>query len=119
MVLGVLLGLNGYGKIWALFGSANQLLAALGLLAVATWLGKVGKDNNMFLLPMAFMLCVTIASLIINTKTQLGVITAGGADWGPYAQVILGVLLIVLAVVLAIEGVMTIWNQKKGAKTAA
>ena len=119
VVLGVLLGLNGYGKIWALFGSANQLLAALGLLAVATWLGKVGKDNNMFLLPMAFMLCVTIASLIINTKTQLGVITAGGADWGPYAQVILGVLLIVLAVVLAIEGVMTIWNQKKGAKTAA
>ena len=119
VVLGILLGMNGYGKIWALFGSANQLLAALGLLAVATWLGKIGKDNNMFLLPMAFMLCVTIASLIINTKSQLGVIGQGGADWGPYAQVILGVLLIVLAVVLAIEGVMTIWNQKKGAKTAA
>ena len=118
VVLGVLLGLNGYGKIWALFGSANQLLAALGLLAVATWLGKVGKDNNMFLLPMAFMLCVTIASLIINTKTQLGVIAKGGADWGPYAQVVLGVLLIVLAVVLAIEGVVTIWNQKKN-KAAA
>ena len=118
VVLGVLLGLNGYGKIWALFGSANQLLAALGLLAVATWLGKVGKDNNMFLIPMAFMLCVTIASLAINTKTQIGVIGQGGADWGPYAQVILGVLLIVLAVVLAIEGVVTIWNQKKS-KAAA
>lgn len=118
VVLGVLLGMNGYGKIWALFGSANQLLAALGLLAVATWLGKIGKDNNMFLIPMAFMLCVTIASLIINTKTQIGVIGQGGADWGPYAQVILGVLLIVLAVVLAIEGVMTIWNQKKN-KVAA
>ena len=118
VVLGVLLGLNGYGKIWALFGSANQLLAALGLLAVATWLGKVGKDNNMFLIPMAFMLCVTIASLIINTKTQLGVIAKGGADWGPYAQVVLGVLLVVLAVVLAIEGVATIWNQKKS-KAAA
>ena len=118
VVLGILLGMNGYGKIWALFGSANQLLAALGLLAVATWLGKVGKDNNMFLLPMAFMLFVTIASLIINTKTQLGNIAKGGADWGPYAQVILGVLLIVLAVVLAIEGVVTIWNQKKS-KAAA
>ena len=118
VVLGVLLGLKGYDKIWALFGSANQLLAALGLLAVATWLGKVGKDNNMFLLPMAFMLCVTIASLIINTKTQLGVIAKGGADWGPYAQVVLGVLLVVLAVVLAIEGVVTIWNQKKN-KAAA
>ena len=119
VVLGVLLGMNGYGKIWALFGSANQLLAALGLLAVATWLGKVGKDNNMFLLPMAFMLCVTIASLIINTKTQLGVIAKGGADWGPYAQVVLGVLLIVLAVVLAIEGVMTIYKQWKAHKVAA
>ena len=38
VVLGVLLGMTGYTKIWALFGSANQLLAALGLLAVATWL---------------------------------------------------------------------------------
>ena len=114
--LGIMLGLNGYGKIWALFGSANQLLAALGLLAVATWLGNIGKDNKMFLLPMAFMLCVTIASLAINTKTQMGLISAGGADWGPYVQAILGVIMIVLAVVLAIEGVMTIAKQKKGAK---
>ena len=114
--LGIMLGLNGYAKIWALFGSANQLLAALGLLAVATWLGNIGKDNKMFLIPMAFMLCVTIASLAINTKTQLGLISAGGADWGPYVQAILGVIMIVLAVVLAIEGVVTISKQKKGAK---
>ena len=113
VILGILLGLNGYAKIWALFGSANQLLAALGLLAVATWLGNIGKDNKMFLLPMAFMLCVTIASLWINTTQQIGLITAGGADWGPWAQAILGALLIVLAVVLAIEGVMTIIKQKK------
>ena len=113
VVLGVMLGLNGYAKIWALFGSANQLLAALGLLAVATWLGNIGKDNKMFLLPMGFMLCVTIASLAINTKSQIALITAGGADWGPWVQAILGVLLIVLAVVLAIEGVSTIAKQKK------
>ena len=119
VVLGILLGMNGYGKIWALFGSANQLLAALGLLAVATWLSNIGKDNKMFLLPMAFMLCVTIASLFINTRTQLGVIAKGGADWGPYAQVVLGVLLIVLAVVLAIEGIMTIYKQWKAHKVAA
>ena len=112
VVLGVLLGLNGYGKIWALFGSANQLLAALGLLAVATWLGNIGKNNKMFLIPMVFMLCVTICSLIINTIQQVGKISAGGADWGPYVQVILGVLLVVLAVVLAIEGFTTIKNQK-------
>ena len=116
VVLGVLLGLNGYAKIWALFGSANQLLAALGLLAVATWLGNIGKDNKMFLLPMAFMLAVTIMSLIINTKSQMALISAGGADWGPYVQAILGVIMIVLAVVLAIEGIMTIAKQKKAAK---
>ena len=115
VILGVLLGLNGYEKIWALFGSANQLLAALGLLAVATWLGNIGKNNKMFLIPMAFMLCVTIASLIINTIQQAGKISAGGADWGAYAQVILGVLLVVLAVILAIEGIATISNQRKKA----
>ena len=119
VVLGILLGLNGYAKIWALFGSANQLLAGLALLAVATWLGNVGKDNKMFLFPMAFMLIVTIASLAINTKSQLALIMAGGADWGPYAQVFFGVMLIVLAVVLAIEGITTIAKQKKNTKAEA
>ena len=116
VVLGILLGLNGYAKIWALFGSANQLLAALGLLAVATWLGNVGKDNKMFLIPMAFMLCVTIASLLINSWQQFNVILAGGADWGPYVQVVLGLMLVILAVVLAIEGVTTIAKQRKAVK---
>ena len=116
VVLGILLGLNGYAKIWALFGSANQLLAALGLLAVATWLGNVGKDNKMFLIPMAFMLCVTIASLLINSWQQFNVILAGCADWGPYVQVVLGLMLVILAVVLAIEGITTIAKQRKTVK---
>ena len=115
VVLGILLGLNGYAKIWALFGSANQLLAALGLLAVATWLGNVGKKKAMVVIPMFFMLCVTIASLFINTKTQIGTIAAGGADWGPWVQVIIGILLIVLAVILAIEGIITLSKQGKKA----
>ncbi len=115
VILGIVLGMNGYTKIWALFGSANQLLAAIGLLAVATWLGNIGKNNNMFLIPMAFMLVVTISSLLINTKTQIAAITAGGADWGPWAQAIIGILLVVLAVILAIEGVQTIVSAKKKA----
>ena len=113
VVLGIFLGMNGYAKIWTLFGSANQLLAALGLLAVGAWLANAGKKNLMVVIPMFFMLFVTIASLAINTKTQLGMITAGGADWGPYTQVIIGVLLIVMAVLLAIEGIQTIFGGKK------
>ena len=115
VVLGIALGMNGYGKIWALFGSANQLLAALALLAIAAWLGNIGRKNAMCWIPMFFMLFVTLASLFINTKTQFGLIAAGGADWGPWAQAILGVLLMVLAVVLAVEGVMTIFFKKKKA----
>ena len=115
VVLGIMLGMNGYAKIWALFGSANQLLAALALLAIAAWLGNVGRKNYMCWIPMFFMLAVTIASLIINTKTQMAAITAGGADWGPYVQVVVGILLVVLALVLAVEGVQTIFGKKKAA----
>ena len=96
--------------------SANQLLAAIGLLAVATWLGNAGKNNKMLIIPMAFMLCVTIASLIINTKDQFTVIAGGEADWGPWAQAILGILLIVLAVFLAIEGVQHLMKPKAKAE---
>lgn len=113
VILGVVLGMTGYSKIWGLFGAANQLLAGIGLLAVATWLGNVGKNNKMFLLPMGFMIIVTICSLCVTVKNQLGIISAGGADWGPYAQVILAVILIVLAIVLVIEGIQTLSKQKK------
>jgi carbon starvation protein CstA len=112
VVLGILLGMTGYSKIWGLFGAANQLLAGLGLLAVATWLGNAGKNNKMFLFPMAFMMVVTISSLVLIVKNQLGLISAGGADWGPYAQVVFGVLLIILAIVLVIEGVQTLAKKK-------
>lgn len=111
--LGILLGLNGYEKIWALFGSANQLLAALGLLAVSTWLSNAGKKNKMLVIPMVFMLLVTISSLFLNTKDQLTVILAGGADWGPYVQVFFGVMLTLLAIVLAVEGVITLTKKKQ------
>ncbi len=113
VVIGILLGMTGYSKIWGLFGSANQLLAGLGLLAVAAWLGNIGRNNKMFLFPMAFMMVVTICSLVITVKNQLGIISAGGADWGPYAQTILAVLLIILAVLLVIEGIQTLFGSKK------
>ena len=113
VVLGIALGMTGYAKIWGLFGAANQLLAGLGLLAVATWLGNIGKNNKMFLIPMAFMMVVTICSLCLTVKNQIGIIAKGGADWGPYAQTILGILLIVLAIILVIEGIQTLTGKNK------
>ena len=116
VVLGIALGMTGWSKVWGLFGAANQLLAGLGLLAVATWLGNIGKNNKMFLFPMAFMMVVTIASLTITDINQFKLILAGGNGWGPYAQVILATLLIVLAVILVIEGVQTLVKAAKAKK---
>ena len=116
VILGIALGMTGYSKIWGLFGAANQLLAGLGLLAVATWLGNIGRNNKMFLFPMAFMMVVTICSLILTVKNQIGLISAGSADWGPWAQTILGILLIVLAIILVIEGIQTLAKKKGSAK---
>ena len=115
VILGVLLGMNGFMKIWGLFGAANQLLAGIGLLAVAAWLGNAGKNNKMFLFPMCFMMVVTICSLCLTIRNQVGMIMKGGADWGPYAQAGIGSLLVVLAIVLAVEGFQTIFGKKETA----
>ena len=115
VVLGIFLGLNGYANIWALFGAANQLLAALGLMAVATWLGQIGKNNKMFFIPMFFMLIVTICSLLLTIKTNLGAIGAEGAGSWPIVRLVLAVLLIVLSLILAVKAVKTISGQKQNA----
>ena len=114
VVLGIALGMTGYAKIWALFGAANQLLAALGLLAVAAWLGTMGKNNKMFLFPMAFMLVVTIVSLCQTILTNFKNATAGTGEvlWC-WIRAGLGTLLVILAIVLAVEGVQTIMGKKK------
>lgn len=110
---GIGLGMTGYAKIWPLFGAANQLLAALGLLAVATWLGKVGKNNKMFLLPMAFMLIVTITSLVMTIKGKIAAVAAGTDLGWSIALLVLAILLVVLAIVLAVDGVKTLMKEKE------
>ena len=114
VILGIALGMTGYAKIWALFGAANQLLAALGLLAVAAWLGTMGKNNKMFLFPMTFMLIVTIVSLCQTILTNFKAATAGTGEilWC-WIRAGLGTLLVILAIVLAVEGVQTIMGKKK------
>lgn len=121
VVLGIALGMTGYANIWALFGAANQLLAAIGLLAVASWLGKMGRNNKMFFFPMAFMLVVTITSLCFTIKTNIAGAMAGaeGAGWC-WIRGIIAILLVVLAVILAIEGISSLIKQhkEKAAKAA-
>ncbi len=115
VVLGVGLGLGGYSTIWPLFGAANQLLAALALLAVCAWLGNIGKNNKMFYIPMIFMLVVTLVSLGQTAMAKVSAISAGGATVAPVVQLVLAVILFLLALVLAVEGCQVIFGKKKPA----
>ena len=51
----------------------------------------------------------------LTIKNQFGIIAKGGADWGPWAQTIIGALLVVLAIFLVIEGWDTLFGKKKKA----
>ncbi|MCR5304483.1 MAG: carbon starvation protein A [Lachnospiraceae bacterium] len=111
VVCGIALGLGGYSKIWPLFGAANQLLAALGLLGVCAWLGSIGRNNKMFYIPMCFMLIVTLASLCQTIKAKF---TAATDVWS-YVQGGIAILLVVLAVILAVMAFKTLFTEKKKA----
>lgn len=56
---------NAFKQLWQLFGSANQLLAALTLLTVSLWLAKRGKRFLFAFIPGLFMLVTTVAALLI------------------------------------------------------
>jgi len=61
------LGLSGeWNEIWPIFGSANQLIAALALIVITNWLLSRRKRVLYTLLPMIFMLFTTVAALILK-----------------------------------------------------
>lgn len=94
----------GYQKIWPIFGSANQLLAGLSLLAVSAWLAKSGKKNFMTIIPMVFMFAVTLTALVLVAKTNFA---AGNVIIGGLASI-----LFVLAIVLIITTIKTFSGNK-------
>lgn len=99
-----LLAVMGYEKIWPIFGSANQLLAAIALMAIAIWLANSKKSFKEFIIPIIFMFIVTIVSLCLNIKANIGV---------NYALVIIAVLLLILALILIKEAISFIKNNNK------
>ncbi len=108
----------GYAEIWALFGSANQLLSVLALAAVAVYLKKVRKDNRMMFIPMFFMLAATLVALvqlIMNNVLTFGQ-SATVSALGQAMQIILGVLLVALAVVVVIACCKKLFGKEEEAK---
>ena len=113
VIIGCGMGFMGLNQIWGVFGAANQLLAGIAMLAVAAWLGNIGKNNKMFFVPMVFMLCATITSLTMTVIAKIKLIAAAGAAWGDWFQMIWSIGLIVLAVILVVEGVQVMTKKEK------
>ena len=66
----VLAYFNTFAALWPIFGTANQLLAALSLIAVSTWLSVRGRKNLITVIPAIFMIVTTTASLLILLFTR-------------------------------------------------
>ncbi len=113
VIIGCGMGFMGLSQIWGVFGAANQLLAGIAMLAVATWLGNIGKNNKMFFIPMAFMLLATITSLCMTIIAKIKMIAAASAAWGDWFQMIWSIGLVVLAVILVVQGVQVLSKKKE------
>jgi carbon starvation protein len=55
---------NGYKVVWQIFGSSNQLLAALALLVATCWLIERRRAIWYVFLPMVFMLITSVTMLV-------------------------------------------------------
>ena len=60
----ILGGTEGYKAIWPVFGASNQLVAALALIVVSSYLVGVKKPKKYTIYPAYFMLLTTLAALI-------------------------------------------------------
>jgi len=65
LIMWILASSNAFNLLWPIFGTANQMLAAMSLLAVSAWLMLRKKRALFTLIPAAFMLITTLASLVI------------------------------------------------------
>jgi carbon starvation protein len=103
----LLLGSGEFSLLWPIFGSANQLLAALALLTIGVWLIKKKISATFVTIPMFFMFTVTLASL--------GLFAWKNYQEAGYVLALIASLLFILAIALI---VLAIQSLKKEVKTS-
>jgi len=117
LVLAFLLTKVGYAEIWPLFGSANQLLSVLALVACAVFLKKTKRQGCMLWIPMVFMMAVTFTALGMTIYKLTKALFSVGL--GNSLQLIFAVLLLILGVLVAIQGVKKLCEKSESKKAAA
>ena len=97
-----LLAVFGYQNIWALFGAANQLLAALTLIACTLFFKMTGRRIVMLLIPTIVMFAVTFSSLIMAIRARVIILIHGNIDTTvPVLQMGIAILLLILGILVA------------------
>lgn len=118
LFFGYLLCLGGYMNVWPLFGAANQLCAALVFISLSVFLKVTGRQGWMLYVPMGFMFAATMSALamsiygIVNklvTGAPFGILTDG-------LQLVVAIALIILALLIATNGLKTLCGSKAGSK---
>ncbi len=117
LFFGYLLTLGGYTNVWPLFGSANQLLAALVLIALAVFLKTTGRTGWTLYAPMFIMLAVTFTALVQKTIALVKNIAGGNATMlVDGLQFIVAILLMVLGVLVAFSCLRKLFTKKAEAE---
>lgn len=110
-----------YQSIWPIFGTANQLLAAIALLAVSVWLSKKQKKNHFLRYPMIFMFIITLSALMMLIYTKFAEIfrllgnrsDVSGADLaGSFILAVIAVMLLIVSIILVIEANQSLKRAK-------
>lgn len=112
LVLAYLLAKVGYKEIWPLFGSANQLLSVLALVACAVFLKRTKRKGFMLWAPMFFMMAVTFTALAMTIYSLSGALVTTGLTLGNTLQLIFAVLLLILGVLVAIQGTQKLFGKQ-------
>jgi carbon starvation protein len=113
-------GEGAYRTFWVLFGTSNQLLAALSLLGISVWLHRTGRPSLFTVVPMAFVMTITLWSLVLQVRTAAATLAASGLHVDTVMlNGLVSVMLIGLAVVLIVEGFRAIQPAHRPQTTAA
>lgn len=112
LVLAYLLAKVGYAEIWPLFGSANQLLSVLALVACAVFLKRTKRQGAMLWIPMAFMMAVTFTALSLTIIKLSKAFVTTGLSLGNTLQLVFAVLLLILGVIVAVQGIQKLMKPE-------
>lgn len=104
---------------WNLFGSSNQLLAALALLGVTVWLARRGRTPWLTLGPTLFMLVATIWSLALTLWQTGPLLSAGTAQPVQLMEFGVAALLVAMALWLVAEAVLLARRTRTSSLVAA